>query len=166
MLAKGYFYGSHFLPHDAQATQKSGKTFLTELNELGLMNCKAVPQTYDIWIGINRLRQLLPRFTFRLPACERGLEALCNYHTVRTTATGLAVDEPVHSWASHAADALRTLAEAEMVGMLHSAGSTANVERMPHVRVVTGFRRGARDSPPDFLDQFFSNRWPKPRVIR
>ena len=38
-----------------------------------------------------------------------------------------------------------------MVGMLHSAGSTANVERMPHVRVVTGFRRGARDSPPDLL---------------
>ena len=52
MLAKGYFYGSHFLPHDAQVTQKSGKTFLTELNELGLRNCKAVPQTYDIWIGI------------------------------------------------------------------------------------------------------------------
>ena len=24
----------------------------------------------------------------------------------------------------------------------------------------------ARDSPPDLLDQFFSNRWPKPRVIR
>lgn len=66
MLAKGYFYGSHFLPHDAQVTQKSGKTFLTELNELGLRNCKAVPQTYDIWIGINRLRQLLPRFTFRI----------------------------------------------------------------------------------------------------
>jgi hypothetical protein len=53
-----------------------------------------------------------------------------------------------------------------MVGMLHSAGSTANVERMPQVTVLTGFRRGARDSPPDFLDQFFSNRWPKPRVIR
>ena len=40
------------------------------------------------------------------------------------------------------------------------------VERMPHVTVLTGFRCGARDSPPDFLDQFFSNRWPKPRVIR
>jgi hypothetical protein len=24
MLAKGYLYGSHFLPHDALATQKSG----------------------------------------------------------------------------------------------------------------------------------------------
>ena len=64
------------------------------------------------------------------------------------------------------ADALRTLAEAEAPGMLHSAGSTANVERMPHVTVLTGFRRGARDSPPDLLDQFFSNRWPTQRVIR
>ena len=53
-----------------------------------------------------------------------------------------------------------------MVGMLHSAGSTANVERMPHVTVLTGFCGDARDSPPDFLDQFVSNRWRKPRVIR
>jgi hypothetical protein len=30
MLAKGYLYGSHFLPHDALATQKSGRTFLNE----------------------------------------------------------------------------------------------------------------------------------------
>jgi hypothetical protein len=27
MLAKGYFYGAHFLPHDALQTQKSGRTF-------------------------------------------------------------------------------------------------------------------------------------------
>ena len=73
MLAKGYLYGSHFLPHDAMATMNSGKTFLTELGEVGLRNCKVVPRTHDIWIGINRLRQILPRFTFRIPACERGL---------------------------------------------------------------------------------------------
>ena len=42
MLAKGYLYGSHFLPHDALATQKSGRTFLNELREAGLANCKAV----------------------------------------------------------------------------------------------------------------------------
>ena len=41
MLDKGYLYGSHYLPHDALATQKSGKTFLNELNEVGLRNCKA-----------------------------------------------------------------------------------------------------------------------------
>jgi hypothetical protein len=56
--------------------------------------------------------------TFRIPACERGLEAASNYHTVRTTATGLAVDEPVHDWASHASSALKVIAEAEMAGLL------------------------------------------------
>ena len=98
MLAKGYLYGSHFLPHDALATQKSGRTFLNELKEAGLANCKAVPRTHDIWVGINRLKQMLPRFSFRLPHCERGIEALSNYHTMRETSTGLARDEPVHDW--------------------------------------------------------------------
>ncbi len=67
MLGKGYLYGSHFLPHDALATQKSGRTFLSELNEAGLVNLKAVPRTDDVWVGINRLRQMLPRFSFRVP---------------------------------------------------------------------------------------------------
>jgi hypothetical protein len=58
---------------------------------------------------------------------------------VRTTSTGLAVDEPVHDWASHAASALKVIAEAEMAGMLSSAGSTANIQRQPVV-VRTGFR--------------------------
>ena len=75
MLAKGYFYGSHFLPHDALATQKSGRTFLNELKDAGLASLRAVPRTHDIWVGINRLRQMLPRFSFRIPQCERGLEA-------------------------------------------------------------------------------------------
>ena len=93
MLAKGYLYGSDFLPHDAMQTQKSGRTFLNELKDAGLANLKARPRTYDIWVGINRLREMLPRFSFRVPQCERGLEALSNYHTVRETSTGIARDE-------------------------------------------------------------------------
>jgi hypothetical protein len=81
----------------------------------------------------------LPRFSFRIPHCERGLEALSNYHSIRATSTGLAVDEPVHDWASHAADALRTFAEADAANMLSSAGSTANVHRRP-VTVRAGYR--------------------------
>ena len=59
-----------------------------ELTEVGLADVKAVPRTYDVWIGINRLRGILPRFSFRAPECERGLEALCAYHTIRETSTG------------------------------------------------------------------------------
>jgi hypothetical protein len=166
MLTKGYLYGSHYLPHDALATQTSGRTFVNELTGIGLRNCKVVPRTHDIWIGINRLRQILPRFTYRIPACERGLEALCNYHTTRTTSTGLAVDEPVHDWSSHAASALKVIAEAEVAGMLSSAGSTANIHRRP-VTVLTGFRGDAHDySEPDILERFFGKPRPNVRVIR
>jgi hypothetical protein len=73
MLAKGYLYGSHFLPHDPMATQKSGRTFSMELTEARLAHVKAVPRTYDVWIGINKLRGFLPRFSFRVPECERGI---------------------------------------------------------------------------------------------
>ena len=154
MLAKGYLFGSHFLPHDAMQTMKSGRTFLNELKEAGLANCKAVPRTSDIWVGINRLKQMLPRFSFRLPHCERGIEMLSAYHTQRETSTGLARDEPVHDFSSHACDALRLIAEAEMAGMLVSAGSTANIRRQP-VTVITGFRGDARDSEPSILGRFF-----------
>ena len=166
MLNKGYLFGSHFLPHDALATQKSGKTFLNELNEVGLRNCKAVPRTHDIWIGINRLRQILPRFSFRIPACERLIEALSNYHTVRASSTGLALDEPVHDWASHFSDSCRVVAEAEAAGMLHSAGSTANVHRRP-VTVRAGFRGdNFQEEPEDILDRFFGSPKRRVRVIR
>jgi hypothetical protein len=118
MISKGYFFGQHFLPHDAQATQKSGKTFAAELYELGLRNIQTVGQTVDIWIGINHLRGIFERLTFRMPACEKGLEMLELYHTKRETATGLAIDVPVHDASSHYADALRTIAEAEMSNYL------------------------------------------------
>ena len=93
--------------------RKVGVHLLNELKDVGLANCRAVPRTQDIWVGINRLRQMLPRFSFRIPQCDRGLEALSNYHARRETSSGIAVDLPVHDWASHAADGLRLIAEAE-----------------------------------------------------
>jgi hypothetical protein len=166
MLAKGYLYGSHFLPHDAMQTQKSGRTFLNELQSAGLANCRAVPRTYDIWVGINRLRQMLPRFSFRLPQCERGLEALCNYHTVRETSTGIARDEPVHDWSSHACDALRLIAEAQVGNMLSRAGISSGAPRRQPVRVLTGFRGASMDPEPSILDKFFGPPGRNVRVIR
>jgi hypothetical protein len=166
MLAKGYLFGSHFLPHDAMQTQKSGRTFLNELKEAGLSNCKAVPRTHDLWVGINRLREMLPRFSFRLPHCERGLEALSNYHTIRETSTGIARDEPVHDWSSHACDALRLIAEAQAVHMLSRAGTTVHEARRQPVRVLTGYRGSGADHEPSILDRFFGPPRRNVRVIR
>jgi len=135
MLAKGYSYGAHFLPHDAAATRTSGKADAQVYTEAGLANVRVLPRTHDVWIGINACLQMFPRFSFRLPACERGLDALANYAYKRSSATGIVVNEPVHNWASHAADALRMIAEAEMSGML----KTGFAKPRPTV-VTTGIR--------------------------
>ncbi|CAN5504782.1 phage terminase large subunit [soil metagenome] len=142
ILSKGYALGHHFLPHDASALQKGGKSFVTELLEAGLPNIKVVRRTHDIWVGINRLRQLLPRMTFRLPQCERGIEALQNYHTDNRANGTLVGEEPIHDWSSHSADALRTFAEAEMYGMIKRYGGTLRRRRRtPEVVRMNGFSR-------------------------
>jgi hypothetical protein len=110
-----------------------------------MANCRAVPRTYDVWVGINKLRAMLPRFSFRVPQCERGLEALSNYRTIRETSTGIAKDEPCHDWSSHAADSLRLIAEAESAGMLSRAGISGGMTRRQPVKVHTGLE--ARMTP-------------------
>jgi len=165
LLAKGYTYGFHYLPHDAAATQKSGRTFQTELNHVGLPNTRVVPQTHDISVGINHLRQIMPRMTFRVPACDRGLEALSCYHTKRETSGGTALDIPVHDFSSHFSDSLRVLAEADMSGMLQRGGSPSM--HRP-VIVKSGFRGDQHDQPGalDPLDVFFGKERRNVRVIR
>jgi hypothetical protein len=165
ILAKGYNYGLNFLPHDAAATMKSGRTFQGELHDLGLRNTRIVPRTLDIWIGINHLRELLPRFTFRIPACERALEMLQLYHTRRETSSGLAVDEPVHDFSSHVADCARLIAEAHMAGFLHSIASKATYRRP--LTVKSGFRGDDfRQEPDSILDRFFARPRRNVRIIR
>lgn len=144
ILAKGYNLGAHFLPHDAAATERSGRTFLSELSAAGLPNLRLLPRTHDVWIGINRLRQLMPRMHFRLPACERGIEALENYRTQPKGPAGVSRDEPLHDWSSHAADALRSLAEAEMAGLIPGDGNNqSTARRRPTVMDVGRTRRHA-----------------------
>lgn len=123
IFARGYHYGGHFLPHDSQATMKSGKTFYGELLELGLSNLQIVQQAKDPWIGINHVRAIFDRFQFRIPACERLIEALSCYHKREASPTGLAIDEPSHDWSSHYADALRVLGDADMHGMIPMGGT-------------------------------------------
>jgi hypothetical protein len=109
---------------------------------------------------------MLPRFSFRVPQCEAGLEALSNYHMVRETSTGIARDEPCHDTSSHACDALRLVAGAEAAHMLRAAGTTAVARRPVGVTYVkTGFRgtRGQESEPASILDRFFG---PTARNVR
>jgi phage terminase large subunit len=116
MLRKGFSYGTHFLPHDAKQTERSGKTFASEIVTAGLANVRVLPQTADIWFGINGLKGLFPALAFRMPQCERGLEALEAYHTKEVELGKIISSQPVHDWASHSCDALRYMAEAIQCG--------------------------------------------------
>jgi len=129
MLAKGYLYGKHFLPHDAAQTERSGTTFLTELARAGFPanSLAVVPRVASVWQGINALKELFPALSFRSPACDNGVEALGAYRQHIEDEGTLTKTEPIGDWASHPSDALRTMAEAHRASMVSFKHTTAEV---------------------------------------
>ena len=117
MHAKGYPLGTHFFPHDAAAVEKSGKNFEQQMREAGLENIRIVPRCRDVWPGINKAAELLPRMVFHKDKCAKLLESLECYHTKEERTSGHQTSIPVHDWASHDADAFRIIAEAVLNGL-------------------------------------------------
>lgn len=139
MKAKGYSFGSHYFPHDAQQTERTGRTMASEfaaawlkqgLEETtradeGRANMKFVPRPHDIWVGINHAIQMFPLFEFREPACSEAMIMLSCYRARPERDGVLSRSEPVHDRASHTADPIRVLAEAHLSGMIEfKSGST------------------------------------------
>lgn len=116
MRAKGYSFGSHYLPHDADAQESGGNTMAGDLRQAGLMNVVVLPRTHSVWVGINKLTEMFPGLAFRSPACDDGIAALSSYRMRKEGQGALQKDELVHDWASHPADALRMMAEAVHAG--------------------------------------------------
>jgi hypothetical protein len=117
--SKPWIVSGHFLPHDAQQHSKNdGKTYPQALKQAGLSNLFVVPRTPDVWRGINLLKDLLPRIQFNEAGCKDGIGALEAYHAKEAFNGAAVISEPVHDWASHGADALRTMAEADDAGLI------------------------------------------------
>jgi len=136
MQARNFWWGGHLLPHDEIQKQTSGFTKGAELAGLWLKcapemvgpngfqraNFKHVMRTHDIELGINQLLQLMPRMRFRMPECKPLVERLALYR--RTIAKPGKTDraEPVHDFSSHAADAMRYIAEAHSQRIIEFKG--------------------------------------------
>ncbi len=152
MRNKGYHYGSHYMPHDAKQTERSGKTLATEFAaawlkvdpELigrydaltGKMNpdedyrktgLRFVPRTQDVWVGINAGLQNFNKLKFRASHCDEGLNVLALYRTPNIKEGAPDKGEPVHDHASHLADSFRTLFESLQHNMINF-GVPAQVE--------------------------------------
>ena len=122
-LDLGYNYGDHYGPHDIEArqfTKDGAKSFKTMMKELGY-NFKTVKRSPNVNDGIRQVRARLPLMWFDETKCDRGLKCLRNYIQEFDEKKKKYSDRPLHNWASHGADAMRTYAEG--INRLGTAGS-------------------------------------------
>lgn len=108
--ARGYTYGEHILPHDAeQRSWNDARTRHDVLRSLGVSPIR-VARAAPVADGINAVRMLLPRARFDRTRCAVGLKALWSYRRQWNDQAGTWRAQPLHDWASHGADAFRVLA--------------------------------------------------------
>jgi hypothetical protein len=104
-----YNYGYDILPHDVRVRElASGVSRYETLSKLGRRNLVIMPKL-PIEEGINAVRSIMPRTWIDKTKCDHLIEALRAYRA-RFDEEKQVYCEPVHDWASHAADAMRMLA--------------------------------------------------------
>ncbi len=112
LQARNYVYSHHLVPHDAgQGEVGPGKSLVSQASELGL-RMERQPQA-PLLPGINATRPVIARMWFDAIKCQRGIDALTNYRYKWDEARHTLSPKPLHDWASHGADALRTGAMAK-----------------------------------------------------
>lgn len=106
----GWTYGTHYFPHDIAHRElgNKGLSRADTLESLGIKP-KVVPAS-NVNDGINAVRRVLDCAWVDEKRCERGLNALRNYQRAWNEKMKMFSDAPLHNWASHGADALRTFA--------------------------------------------------------
>jgi hypothetical protein len=109
---KPYVYKDHTWPHDGgHGDLSTGKTRQQTFASLGY-HVRVMQRDKNIMDGINAVRLLLPRCYFDAGKCHQGIEALRQYRCEYDQDKKSFVNRPRHDWASHGADAFRTLARA------------------------------------------------------
>lgn len=109
-----YTYGAHYLPHDAEnkTLASAGKSVRQLLQELmPSQRFDVVPRTDSLVSSINQTRAALPMCYFDEDKCADGIAALEAYRREWDEKLGDYKAEPLHDWASNAADAFRQFAQ-------------------------------------------------------
>lgn len=106
VLKKPYVYGSHFGPHDLEATEIStGKRRIDTAKALGI-NFKIVPDV-SIEDGINGAVVTLSQMFIDKEKCKEWIRSMKNYCREWDEKRGSYKEIPYHNWASHGADEFR-----------------------------------------------------------
>jgi phage terminase large subunit len=111
LQARGYSYGTDFVPHDAKVRELStGRTRIETLISLG-RRPYLVP-AHKLADGINASRITLENAWFDATKCHDGIEALHQYRRSYDDKAKVFSNTPIHNFASHPADAFRMAAMA------------------------------------------------------
>ena len=132
----GFAYGEHWGPHDIEVKELgTGQSRIETARTLGL-HFRVAPKLL-LEDGINAARMLLPRCYFNVPACQQGLEALGAYKWDYNTRIHEFKPVPVHDWASHGADAFRTLAQRHYTPKYQKLASVQRMDDDPMDRLYS-----------------------------
>lgn len=103
---RGFVYGKHRGPHDFEnrewGSNAQGRVAIAA--SLGV-KIEAVPKVDDKADSIEAARRMLALTWFDVEHCARLVECLDNYRKVWNKNLSMFTSEPLHNWASHAADA-------------------------------------------------------------
>jgi hypothetical protein len=104
-------FARHGMPHDIRVRELgTGKSRQeTCERELGIRPIAVAPQL-DLESGIEQVRRLLGQCWFDETECARGIAALTEYSKGWDESRKVFSRTPRHDWASHGADAFRTMA--------------------------------------------------------
>lgn len=109
--ARGWAFGKHILPHDAnvvELTREDGKSRLKILESLGIVG-EVLPSD-NVPDGIEAVRTLLPRCYFNAETTAPGIAHLREYRSGYDERLKVLKPNPIHDIHSDAADAFRYVA--------------------------------------------------------
>lgn len=128
--SKPYVYEKHLAPHDCDIHEYStGITRVVFARKMGINLIKV--EKSGVIQGIDASRNILNRCWFDEKKCSQGIKCLENYKKEWDERTATWRSNPLHNWASHGADAFRTLATG-----LHYITGVASKSEMVHQQVM------------------------------
>lgn len=122
LKAKGYVFGMHYLPHDADHERlsdynKSTKQMLQDL--MAGERFVTIPRIQYLMDGIQQTRACMRNYWFDETRCKLGISRLDGYKKRFSIKDNRYIDQPDKSnGCSEGADALRQHAQAKMMGYL------------------------------------------------
>lgn len=119
MQSKGYTWGRHYMPHDADHRRPGAEQIRTTkdmLEQLGLKRIEIVPRIQQLTgqeqsSGISQLRDAMSTYRFDEAKTKPGMDHLDNYAKQWSQTLGRFVDVVLKNGHDHAADALRQHAQ-------------------------------------------------------